>query len=294
MNRELCRKLIQQFDYEKSTKLGFASKHIQEWLDSLDLSSDLLNLMKWDWPQEDCRIGHDCLLSSESIYNNEAKARFLHYRLMNIGSASDGDWIAIDFSTDQCISGLILHDQWNPWDDDQVDPRDFFQPVAQSFDAFLADCLRTTCEIRAKHERAKAAATERGPLAFTSFHAFEEKCEIASVPIPDGYQQKTASHARCTVWLVPKTSEGGMVVSLFSLLHKRVDDAKEGRFGFRDFQAGKRLWRLAMPGPNDASLDSFMAILVLKEVAVAAYASNLYWSEDDLRIFLSDVKLRDD
>ena len=83
-----------------------------------------------------------------------------------------------------------------------------------------------------------------------------------------------------------------MVVSLFSLRHQRVSDAREGRLGFRNFPVGESMWRLAMPDPCDRDLDSFFAILPLKNSALAVYASYLYWRESDLKSFPAALKFK--
>jgi hypothetical protein len=123
---------------------------------------------------------------------------------------------------------------------------------------------------------------------------FDEKCSIAAVPVPDGYEHSTASHSPCTVWLAPKDGRGGgMVVCLFSLRHDTVRAAQEGRDGFTDVAVGGRTWRVAMPDPYEGP-DSFMSILVLEDAAVAAYGTGLGWRLADLKQFLSGVRLRID
>jgi hypothetical protein len=269
---------------------GPAPTDCQVWLDSLGLPPDLLKLMKWDWPQVSCRIGHDTLLSAESISRDAATARLLQHKFLNVGSASDGDWMVIDFFTDTCQAGLIPHDQWNPWDEDQGDPREFFW-AAHSVEDFLGEGVNTSSEIWREHEEAKIRAASRGPLVFSASHHTTGKCTFASVPIPDGYKLETALDSDRTMWFVPPDRKGGMVVSTFSPHHKYVSDASEGRMNFREFPVGKNRWRLAMPDARARSLDSFIAILPLKHEAIAVYASDLYWGEIDIRAFLAAIRL---
>ena len=123
---------------------------------------------------------------------------------------------------------------------------------------------------------------------------FDDTSEISSVPVPAGFEYRTGTNARGIVWLAPKGRHDiGMVVCLFSLEHDTVKAAQQGRDGFRDLKAGERTWRVAMPNPTEEteSKDSFMAILVLKDVAVAVYGSDLGWKENDLKEFLAGVRL---
>lgn len=260
------------------------------WLESLVLPAQLHRLLTNGWPERDCRFGHDILFSIDSIFADHATSKLLEHYFLVVGSASDGDWLVVDFSTDDCLAGLLPHDQWNPHEVDAGDPRAHVW-AERTLEEFLAEHLEATKVIYREHEDAKAAAEKRAPLHFIAKHTFGTDCTLESVPIPEGYDAKTSGHSPCTVWLSPQKRGGGMVVDLSSLRHERVQQAREGR-GFRDLPVGEKIWHLAMPDPHSNSLDSFMALLILHDTAVAVHASNLYWKVDDLQAFLSNVRLR--
>lgn len=291
MDYDLCRRLLKRLAQLEGLTTGCASTLALAWLDGLDLPRDLLHLLKLDWPQGNCRLGHDTLLSVESIYRDKATPLILKYHFLHIGYASDGDWLAIDVSTEECPAGLIAHDEnWSPFDESSADARVPFW-AKHSLEDLLADRLQTSVELWHEHIEAKARMATRGPLTFPSSCRPPGDGVIVSVPIPRGYKAKTASRAPDTVWLAPADSKGGMVICLFSLQHRRVADALAGRGNFHSFPVGNHPWRLAMPDPHDAGLDSFMAILPFARGAVAVYASHLYWREEDLLAFLSALKL---
>jgi hypothetical protein len=228
------------------------------------------------------------LLSAASIYEDKATPRLHAHKFLNIGYASDGDWIVIDVSTQKCTAGLLSHDEWNPWVEDQGDPRDAFH-ARTSLEELLTEGVDTSTAIWREHEESTKAAARRKPLTFSSLYKPERKCEYTSVPVPDGYKVKGDTSS--TIWISPEGRKGGMVVSRFGLQHAYVKDAQEGRANFRDFWVGRHHWYLAMPDARDRYLDSFMAILPLSDVAIAVYASNFYWSESDLRSFLAAIEV---
>ena len=143
MNMSLCRDFISYLDQDDSLKSGNAPKNIEQWLEQLNLPLDLLRFMQWSWPQSDCQFAHIRIQSSESLYADEATAPLLQHKFLNVGSAPNGDWFVIDFSTEACVPGFITHEEWSPWSDSPEDPRKFFQPIARTFDAFLYRVVET-------------------------------------------------------------------------------------------------------------------------------------------------------
>ena len=84
-------------------------------------------------------MAHIEIKSSTSIHAEDSTS-FLKHHFLYIGNAPNSDMLVIDYSTDACVPGFITHEEWNPWPDDPdelEDPRDFFQPIASSFDSFL-------------------------------------------------------------------------------------------------------------------------------------------------------------
>ena len=137
MNHSLCREFIQHLDRDDSLKSDNAPEHIKNWLEELGLPMDLLRFMQWDWPQTDCQIAHIAICSSTSIYDDEVTRHLLQHKFLNAGSAPNGDWFVVDYTTEACVPGFITHEEWSPWDDDSGDPRQFFQPIARTFESFL-------------------------------------------------------------------------------------------------------------------------------------------------------------
>ena len=137
MNHEICREFIHHLDQDGSLECGHAPEHIQRWLEELNLPVGFLTFMRWDWPQADGQIAHLTVRSSRSIYADDATVVLIAHKLLNIGSAPNGDWLVIDFSTEACGVGFVTHEEWSPWSDSPQDPRLFLQPIARSFASFL-------------------------------------------------------------------------------------------------------------------------------------------------------------
>jgi hypothetical protein len=137
MNHSLCREFIQYLDQDGNLRAGNAPKPIAAWLAGLGLPHGLSCFMQWDWPQQDGYLAHIAIFSSSSLHQHPATARLAEHQFLNAGSAPNGDWFVIDFSTEACAPGFITHEEWNPWADAPADPRPFFQPIARNFEAFL-------------------------------------------------------------------------------------------------------------------------------------------------------------
>lgn len=137
MKRSVCREFLNHIDQDESLACAHAPEHIQKWLEDQNLPMGLLRVMQWDWPQSDGYIAHVHVKSSASLYADEVTAHLLRHKLLNIGSAPNGDWFVIDFSTEACVSGFVTHEEWSPWGEESESPRNFFQPIARSFDSFL-------------------------------------------------------------------------------------------------------------------------------------------------------------
>jgi hypothetical protein len=293
MKREMCQQYLRRLTQLEGLPCGSAPSHVQAWLDTIGLPAELCALFTHDWILGDCKFGNDTLHAMATILRDKATSGFLPHSFINIGTTSDGDWLAIDFSTAACRGGLIPHDQdWNPWDDRHQSPRSLFW-ADSSLEDFFAERVEESESIWKRHEEAKTAAAPRGPLTCSSTFTYAEKCGIVAFKVPDGFLTKTSAHARETVSLSPHNNRGGMVVCTFSLQHRRVREAIEGRMNYRDFPVGRFVWRLSMPDPHSSDLDCFMAILVRRDEAVAVYASHLYWRESDLRNFLSGMDFRE-
>lgn len=137
MKNSVCEEFIHHLDQDGSLECDNAPEHIKKWLEDLNLPMGLLRFMQWEWPQTDGFIAHIRILSSASLYADEATAPLLKHKFINAGSAPNGDTFVIDFSTEACVPGFITHEEWSPCSDKPGDPREFFQPIARSFESFL-------------------------------------------------------------------------------------------------------------------------------------------------------------
>ncbi len=137
MNCSVALEFIYYLDRHGALECGDAPEHIKRWLEDLNLPVGLLHFMQGLWPLTNCEIARIGIMSSTSIYADEATGLLLPHRFINVGSAPNGDWFVIDFTTEACVPGFITHEEWSPWDDPPDDPRKFFQPIARSFESFL-------------------------------------------------------------------------------------------------------------------------------------------------------------
>jgi hypothetical protein len=137
MNNSLCKEFIRYLDRDDSLNCGHAPEHIQNWLEEIGLPMNLLRFMQWNWPQANCLLAHIDIQSSESIYADDSTYHLLKHKFMNAGSAPNGDWFVIDFVTDACRPGFITHEEWSPRSAEPQDPREYYQPIARTFDSFL-------------------------------------------------------------------------------------------------------------------------------------------------------------
>jgi hypothetical protein len=137
MKKSVCSEFIHHLDQDGGLECGNAPEHIKAWFENLDLPTDLLRFMQWEWPQTDGFIAHIRILSSASLFAAKTTHALMKHKFMNAGSAPNGDMFVIDFSTEACAPGFITHEEWRPWSDEPKDPRKFFQPIARSFESFL-------------------------------------------------------------------------------------------------------------------------------------------------------------
>jgi hypothetical protein len=107
MNYSLCREFISHLDKDGGLKCGNSPKHVGKWLKSLGLPWDLLRFMQWEWPQSDCYLEHIYIKSSASLHADEATTPMLIHKFLNVGSAPNGDWFVIDFSTEVVLPKMI-------------------------------------------------------------------------------------------------------------------------------------------------------------------------------------------
>ena len=137
MNNSVCEEFVQYLDKEGALECASAPGHIQTWLDDLNLPDGLASFMMCSWPQADGFIAHIRMNSSAALYADETTALLLKYKFMNAGSAPNGDWFVIDFSSKACIPGFIPLAEWDHQNQKPPNPRKYFQPIARSFESFL-------------------------------------------------------------------------------------------------------------------------------------------------------------
>ena len=135
MDMDVCRQLIWHLDADGDLEIGHAPDDVQAWLETLGLGMRLLRLMQWHWPQQSGRIEHLWLHSSRDILENDHTQRLLQHKLLNIGSAPNGDLLVIDFSSDAAQPGFVSHEEL--WPDGEANPRAIFQPIARNLASLL-------------------------------------------------------------------------------------------------------------------------------------------------------------
>jgi hypothetical protein len=135
MNFDLCANLLHHLDRGR-LKIGKAPADVIIWLNNLNLPPNLAHIIQYYWVSDDC-----CLLdrsinlwSAKSIQDDEETQPLLAAEFLKIGEAMNGDCFVIDFSTESCSPGFVNHEECTLG---QSDPREYFQPIASSFEALL-------------------------------------------------------------------------------------------------------------------------------------------------------------
>lgn len=114
------------------------------------------------------------------------------------------------------------------------------------------------------------------------------ECEYSRIRIPDGFNYSICSHGRCTVSLNPEGQDDrGVGVSIFSLLHPRIEHAK--KVG-REIVSVTGKW-LVYDYLDEYKQDHFQALLLMNDCALAVNGANLMWSDADITAFLNHIEL---
>lgn len=138
MDESLCTSFLLHLDREGVLDCGEASPEIREWLKTLGLPNCLRFLLEDTWPRENFSLAGLNLFSLTKIRASSFTAPVLERGFLAIGTAANGDFLVIDVSSPDCTSGFIDHSSWSPWVDEPGNPRDFFEPIAPTFERFLS------------------------------------------------------------------------------------------------------------------------------------------------------------
>lgn len=138
MNSDVCREFFYHLNLDRSLDVGSSPEAVVDWLKKIELPRGLKHLLMHSWPQSSGFVaGRVHVHSALSLTSNDLTNEILKHRLLNIGSAPNGDFLVIDLTTDNCVPGFISHSEWSPYYSEPGNPRDFLQPIARSFDSFL-------------------------------------------------------------------------------------------------------------------------------------------------------------
>ena len=109
------------------------SQPFEDWAHSVSLPNDLFEFFRFHAPQGELWAGAGALFTERDIQHvNLTFPEALQNRLLILGSAANGDHIALD--TESGVVGYISHeDEWRDH------PRDYFIAVSPSLGIYLRD-----------------------------------------------------------------------------------------------------------------------------------------------------------
>jgi hypothetical protein len=134
MSYDVCRELICHLDKDGSLGIEASSKAVVKWLEAAELPWNLDMMIRHYWPQQESQIGHISWLTASELVQREQQPLFMAAKLLEVGSAPNGDPFVIDFSSDACAVGFVSHEEFS---DNEAEVRKVFQPIARSFASFL-------------------------------------------------------------------------------------------------------------------------------------------------------------
>ena len=134
MSYTLLSEFIQHLDIKNDMKLGHAPDEVQQRLEDIGLPLDILRFLQWSWPQRDTQIAHISILSSPHLINDELSENLLKQTFLQLGSAPNGDFFVLDFSSTQCRPGFITHEEYWEYENEL---RKIFIPIARSMESLF-------------------------------------------------------------------------------------------------------------------------------------------------------------
>lgn len=125
----------------------------------------------------------------------------------------------------------------------------------------------------------------------------EQHCVVLRIPIPNGFEASSPSHAKCSVRISPINEESrgssGLVVSQFSPLHPRIEHARTSH-EYKRLQVGKVIWLIrSRVSLEDGIEEGFEIMLIGRDVTVNVRGANLDWEADAITDFLSRIELKE-
>jgi hypothetical protein len=138
MSRNILSEFIHHLNFNQEMEIAHAPDDVIEWIEGLGLPMSIQRFLQWDWPQVDSQIGHIAIMSSAHVCSNDWVDDFASQKFLWLGTAPNGDFFVLDYSTEQCIPGFITHEEcWNGNGGMKAELRRYFQPIARSFASLL-------------------------------------------------------------------------------------------------------------------------------------------------------------
>ena len=134
----LLTEFIYHLDVNQDMEIGHAPEDVIAWIEGLGLPMSIRRFLQWAWPQVDSQIGHIAIMSSAKVRSNDLANQFTSQKLLWLGSAGNGDFFVLDYSTEQCIPGFITHEEcWTGTGVLNKELRQYFQPIAPTLESLL-------------------------------------------------------------------------------------------------------------------------------------------------------------
>ncbi len=133
----LIHDLTHHLDEKGVFSVGNCDSDLSARIEKLSLPIDLKRVFQWTWANKGGRLGEwkYYLDSTETIFSCEWFDRLLAAKMLEIGSAANGDSLVIKFSDESCEVGLLNCIELVG--EEAADPNGFYVTVSESLDDLL-------------------------------------------------------------------------------------------------------------------------------------------------------------
>lgn len=124
----------------KANFLPFPPKRYKLWIEYLKIPSELKKFLEYLSLSEEFGLGAATLLTPEQIIKEyEDFPSIFKAGFLIIGSAGNGDMLAIDFKKGEGNTGYLSHEDL--WGSEYKDPHDYFLNIAESVGKFALKAI---------------------------------------------------------------------------------------------------------------------------------------------------------